>query len=454
MYLRFFYLWIFLILAPTNVAAQSFAPLVARVTPSVVSIISYGQDPERDLGKIHALYTQDGEVYGSGFIIHHDGYIVTNFHNVKNATSIKVVLQDSTIYEGILVGKDTLTDLAVLKIHAHKKLPALRWGNSDELRVGDWILVIGNPFGFEGTVTTGIISAKSRQISDPSLGINGGNSIPGFLQTDASISVGSSGGPMIDMKGSVVGVNTIFVSPTDGSSGLGFAIPAAVASPVVRALQKQGEIKRPWVGVDVQKVTERIARYMDMPKPKGALVIGVSTRGPGIDARIQVGDVILTINGREIVDAKDFPKHISKLTIGQDAQFLIQRKNQKIKTLVHVIETPTDRGLKGISKEIEFLKNIGPSNQYGLKMLSLTPSLKSSLGLGAVQEGKVWIEDVSTDKTSILPNSILLTINHVLAESPKHAERLIEESFANNPDRPILCLLVKDGHQYFATIDS
>lgn len=449
---RFFCLWIFII-ALNNVGARSFAPLVAKVTPSVVSIISHGQGPERDRDKTHALYTQDGEVHGSGFIIHSDGYIVTNFHNVKNAHSIKVVLHDSTLYEGQLVGKDSLTDLAVLKIHAHKKLPALRWGESDELNVGDWILVIGNPFGFEGTVAAGIISAKSRQISDESLGINRGNSIPGFLQTDASISVGSSGGPMIDMKGSVVGVNTIFVSPTDGSSGLGFSIPSSVAAPIVKDLQRKGEVKRPWVGVDVQKVTERIAQYLNLSKPKGALVIGVSTRGPALQAGIQVGDVILAVDGKEILDAKDFPKRVAKLTIDQDAQFLVQRKNQKIKIVVHVIETSMDKGLKGLSKEIESLKNINTISQHGLKMIPLTSSLKSSLGLSAIQEGKVWIEDVSTDKTSILPNSILLTINHVPVESSKHADALIQENFNNNPDRPVLCLLVKDGHQYFATID-
>jgi serine protease Do len=222
---------------------------------------------------------------GSGFIIDSSGYVVTNDHVVDSATDIVVTLNDGKDYPAKLIGADKKTDLALLKIDAGKPLPAVSFGNSDVSRVGDWVLAVGNPFGLGGTVTTGIISARSRDIhSGP---------FDDFLQIDASINKGNSGGPTFNLAGEVIGINSAIYSPNGGSVGIGFAIPANEAKPVLDALREHGKVDRGWIGVQIQPVTPEIANSLGLPGTTGTLVAGVQANGPAAKAQMEQGDVIL-----------------------------------------------------------------------------------------------------------------------------------------------------------------
>jgi len=243
---------------------------------------------------------------GSGFIIDATGYVVTNNHVIADADSITVILHDDTNLKAELVGRDTKTDIAVLKVKTDKPLTAVAWGDSDKSRVGDWVLAIGNPFGLGGTVTAGILSARQRDI----------NSGPydDFLQTDASINRGNSGGPMFNMDGEVIGINTAIYSPSGGSIGIGFAIPSSLAHEVVSELIQEPDhaVHRGWLGVRIQAVTDEIAESLGLDKAHGALVASVSDNGPAQNAGIQPGDVILTFDGKTVEDMRHLPRLVAE----------------------------------------------------------------------------------------------------------------------------------------------
>ncbi|MFP6728033.1 MAG: Do family serine endopeptidase, partial [Alphaproteobacteria bacterium] len=261
---------------------------------------------------------------GSGFIIDKSGLVVTNNHVIAEADEISVRLSDGTRLKAKLVGKDAKTDLALLKVVPKKELPSLNWGNSDNSRVGDWVLAIGNPFGLGGSVTAGIISARGRDI----------NSGPydDFFQTDAAINRGNSGGPLFNMKGKVIGINTAIYSPTGGSVGIGFAIPATLAKRVISQLAEFGRTRRGWLGVRIQTVTDEIADSLGMEKAQGALVAGVSDDGPAGKAGIRQGDVILIFDGHEVEEMRALPRIVANTRIGKTVKVEVWRKGE-IKTL-------------------------------------------------------------------------------------------------------------------------
>jgi serine protease Do len=267
---------------------------------------------------------------GSGFVIDPSGYVVTNNHVIEDADEITVILQDNTNLKAKLVGKDTKTDVALLKVETDKPLPAVKWGNSDKARVGDWIIAIGNPFGLGGTVTAGIISARARDI----------NSGPydDYLQTDASINRGNSGGPMFNLDGEVIGINTAIFSPSGGSIGIGFAIPSSLAHNVVDQLRQFGVTKRGWLGVRIQTVTDDIAENLGLPKAKGALVAGVTEGGPAEKGGIQPGDVITAFDGKDVPDMKRLPRIVAETPIDKEATVDVWRKGKSTRLKVKVGE--------------------------------------------------------------------------------------------------------------------
>src|SRR6202789_574107 len=247
----------------------------------------------------NAPHKHKATALGSGFIIDPAGYIVTNNHVIQDADEITVILQDDTNLTATVVGKDKKTDLALLKVTTKKTLPSVGVGDSDKARVGDWIIAIGDPYGLGGTVTAGIISARARDI----------NSGPydEYLQTDAPINRGNSGGPMFDMDGNVVGVNTAIFSPSGGSIGIGFAIPSALVHNVIDQLREHGHIRRGWLGVRIQMVTQDIADSLGLDHAHGALVSSVTPDGPAAQGGLQAGDVILTFDGREVPEMRRLP---------------------------------------------------------------------------------------------------------------------------------------------------
>lgn len=259
---------------------------------------------------------------GSGFIVDGSGLIVTNNHVVEGAENIQVHLQDGTLLKAELVGRDPKTDMAVIRVKSDKPLPFVSFGDSDKLRVGEWVMAIGNPFGLGGSVSLGIVSARNRDIN--------AGPYDDFIQTDAAINKGNSGGPLFGLDGKVVGINTAIFSPSGGSVGIGFSVPANTARSVVDQLIKYGETRRGWLGVKVQSLTDDIAENMGMTKAKGALVADVTDGSPGKTAGIQPGDVITEFNGRAITDMRELPRAVAATEIGSTVVVKVLRKGKEM----------------------------------------------------------------------------------------------------------------------------
>ena len=258
---------------------------------------------------------------GSGFIVDTAGVVVTNNHVIADADEINVIMNDGTKIKAELVGVDKKTDLAVLKFKPVKPLTAVKFGDSDKLRLGEWVIAIGNPFSLGGSVTAGIVSAKNRDISQ--------GPYDSYIQTDASINRGNSGGPLFNLEGEVVGVNTLIISPTGGSIGLGFAVPSKTVVGVVDQLRQFGELRRGWLGVRIQQVTEEIAESLNIKPARGALVAGVDDKGPAKPAGIEPGDVVVKFDGRDIKDPKDLSRVVADTAVGKDVDVVVIRKGNE-----------------------------------------------------------------------------------------------------------------------------
>ena len=331
---------------------------------------------------------------GSGFIIDPRGYVVTNNHVIADSDDITVTTHDNASLKAEVVGRDTKTDLALLKVKSDKPLPAAAWGDSDVARVGDWVLAIGNPFGLGGSVTAGILSARQRDI----------NSGPydDFLQTDAAINRGNSGGPMFNMDGQVIGINTAIYSPSGGSIGIGFAIPSAIAKVVVTQLLNEPDhtVHRGWLGVRIQGVTDEIAESLGLDKAKGALVASVNDKGPAQVSGIQPGDVILKFNGKAVADMKALPRLVAETPVDKTVPVTVWRKRQE--TALQVKVGRLQETEQASAQEPAKSKEKAPKDQsstvktLGLTLSNITPELKEKFSLSDDVKGVVVV-DVSKD---------------------------------------------------------
>ena len=267
---------------------------------------------------------------GSGFIIDKAGYVVTNNHVIEDADQISVILEDDTVLEAKVVGRDEKVDIALLKVEAKKDLPTVGWGNSAQVRVGDWVVAIGNPFGLSGTVTAGIVSARARDIKS--------GQYDDYIQTDAAINRGNSGGPLFNMEGQVIGVNTAIFSPSGGSVGVGFASSANLVRPVLEDLRKYGRTRRGWIGVQVQSVSEEIALSLGLDKARGALVSQITDGGPATASGIESSDVILSFDGKPIDKMSELPKVVAQTPIDKAVDVQLWRKGQQKTVKLKVAE--------------------------------------------------------------------------------------------------------------------
>ena len=258
---------------------------------------------------------------GSGFVIDPSGIVITNNHVIGEANDITVNFNDGTKLKAEVVGKDPKTDLAVLRVKSDKPLKFVKFGDDQTARVGDWVVAIGNPFGFDSSVSAGILSARNRRI----------NSGPydNFIQTDAAINRGNSGGPLFNMNGEVIGINTAIISPSGGSIGIGFAVPASTAGPVIEQLRNFGETRRGWLGVRIQEVDDGIAETLGLGRVRGAMVAGVDDKGPAKPAGIEAGDVILRFDGREVKDSRDLPRIVANTSVGKAVDVVVFRKGKE-----------------------------------------------------------------------------------------------------------------------------
>jgi len=318
-------------------APESFADLAEKLMPSVVNISTtqtiktrsnpfpFQFPPGSPFEDMFKEFQKPAErkvnSLGSGFIIKKNGTIVTNNHVIANADDIVVIVNNKE-YEAKVLGEDPYADVAVLKIQSSETFKPVQFGNSDKARVGDWVVAIGNPFGLGGTVTSGIISARNRDV--------GLTRYDDFIQTDASINQGNSGGPLFNLEGKVIGINTAILSPSGTNSGIGFAIPANAASNIIDQLIKYGETKRGWLGVRIQQVTKEIAEVQQLEEPKGALIAGVSEGSPAEKAGIKPGDVILEFDGKKIKTMRNLPKIVANTKVGKSVNVKIWRNKKLI----------------------------------------------------------------------------------------------------------------------------
>ena len=367
----------------------SFADLAEKLTPSVVNISSFSQS-ETENGEGN---TPLSESLGSGFIIDGNGYIITNNHVVDKAESISITLSDNTKTEARVIGKDPKTDLALIKIETKRPLNAVKFGDSDKIRVGDWVLAIGNPFGLGSSVTAGIVSAKSRDIES--------GPYDSFIQTDASINQGNSGGPMFNLQGEVIGISSAIFSTTGASQGVGFAIPANLARWVISQLKEHGEVKRGWIGIKIQPNTPEIADSLGISANQGVVVSGVTEQGPAQKAGLQAGDIVLSFNRQPIDNTKNLSRLIAETKIGTPAPIEIWRSGQK-QTLTVPIElmpeeTPLSAAKETASDAAETPDNGESLNIIGFTVKEISPELAERYKLAPSTSGVVV--------TDILPNS-------------------------------------------------
>ena len=371
--------------------------------------------------------------FGSGFVIDRRGYVVTNHHVIEDASKVIVQFSGRQEFEAEIVGTDAKTDIALLKIDSDDPLPYLEFGDSDKSRVGDWIMVIGNPFGLGGSVSAGIISARNRDIN--------ASSYDDFIQTDAAVNRGNSGGPLIDLNGKIIGVNTAIISPSGGSSGVAFAVPSRIVSLVVDQIKEYGRTQRGWLGVQIQSLTDDLLDPLGLENTAGALVADVQPNSPAEEAGIQTGDVILTFDGKEVEIMRDLPWMVAQTKVGRRVMLKIWR-NEKIRTI------PVEIGL--LEEEEEKFEEVpvltSTSEDLGMSYESLQESNRESYGINEGIQG-VLVTDVLPDgpaeRAGIQPGQVILEINRQLVRSPADIMRLVGE--ARVLGRQSALALVHDG---------
>ena len=327
------------------------------------------------------------QALGSGFIIDPAGFIVTNNHVIEGADEITVTLSDGTSLKAKLVGRDERMDVAVLKVESDTPLPSVPFADSDTSRVGDWVLAIGNPFGLGGSVTAGIVSARGRDIRQ--------GPYDDFIQTDAAINRGNSGGPLFNMDGQVIGINTAIYSPSGGSIGIGFAIPANAAKVVAGQLRSFGRAKRGWLGVQIQQVTPDIAEGVGLKTAHGAMVAGVSDNGPAEAAKIHGGDIILKFNGQDVKEMRTLPRIVAETEIGKSVPVILWRDGKEVTVNASIAELPDD--VKQASATVAPpAKPVAPASVditgLGMKMAMITADLRKKYSIGTDQKGVVVTE--------------------------------------------------------------
>ncbi len=450
--------------ASVTAKPDSFADMVEAVKPAVVNISTSGdgafdqgnhgprfrlphdspfQDffdrfferPGRDFGgrgKIHAV--------GSGFIVDPAGYVVTNHHVIKGASDIAVVTTDGARYPATLRGFDAKTDLALLKVDAEEPLPYVEFGDSDDVRVGDWVVAIGNPFGLGGTATTGIVSARGRDLQ--------AGPFDDYLQIDAPINRGNSGGPLFTIDGKVVGVNTAIFSPNGGNVGIGFAIPSGLAEPVVAQLKERGEVARGFLGVHVQAVTGDISESLGLEDERGALVAKVVAASPAEKAGIAVGDVILSFDGEPVTRMRDLPKMVANVTAPRDVVVEVWRAGSSLRLSARIDASgaPSDVALSEGRN--------GDSPELGLILSPLTPDQRRFYRIPEETHG-VLVTAVEPGSSAadkgLSAGDVIKMVGGQKVDSPSQVKKAVTRAVRANR-ASVLMLVARRGDDRFVAL--
>lgn len=437
---------------------ESFSDLVKQVSPAVVNIsvkqaagtemmsgdvpqVPPGMEgsPFEDFFKRHFEDRPEGKNrrqargVGSGFIIDPEGYIVTNHHVTGTASEITVTLDDGTTLPATLLGHDAKTDLALLKVEPKEPLPYVGFGDSEVAEVGDWVVAVGNPFGLGGTVTAGIVSARGRDI--------GAGPFDDFIQIDAPINRGNSGGPLFNTTGEVIGINSAIFSPNGGSVGIGFAIPASLAKPVLDQLRETGSVERGWLGVQIQHVTDDLAEGLGLEESKGALIASVTAEGPAANSGLRQGDVILSFNGEAVEEMRDLPRLVAETPAESDAQIEVWRDGE-VETLTATIgKMPGEEQQAAVEQPSESTDTV-----LGLDLASMSDSLRERLGLAEDAAGVV-VMDVAPDSKAaeqgFRSGDVILKVNTDEVATPAEFAEAVAK--AEEDERNAIVVLMSRG---------
>ncbi len=445
---------------PLN-APMSFADLVERVSPAVVSVtvqleapdfsefsggpgipFPFDRFPGIPRGPQGPQGPQQGPggpgrpgggvAQGSGFAISGDGHIVTNNHVVENGVSFSVTLADGTELEAELIGTDPATDLAVLRVQPDEPLPYVTFAQGENLRVGDWVVAVGNPFGLGGTVTAGIVSARGRDLNNTAYNE--------FIQIDAPINSGNSGGPTFDLQGRVIGVNTLIFSPSGGNVGIGFAIPASTAASVVEQIIDHGNVRRGWLGIQIQPVTEDVAASLGMDEAQGAIVVQVIENTPAAAAGFEQGDVVLKVNGEAVEDNRDLTRRVGALRPGENTTFVVLRDGRE-RTIHATLDLREELVAEADVPDLPGGKTgIPPEAQVALPGVTVIPS-QDGTGVSVVA---VEPNSEASDK-GLRPGSVIVSISGEPVSTPAEVVAYVEAAQAEG--RSAVLLLLRDGVQ-------
>lgn len=472
--------------SPPPGAPESFAPLVRRLLPAVVNISTTqnvgarpgpggrpdAPAPQAPPGSPFEEFFRDffnrqrpgpqGEAppapgrppqggpqrraqsLGSGFVVDASGIVITNNHVIEGADEINVILQDNTTLRATLLGTDPRTDLAVLRVSHSAPLPYVAWGDSDTAEVGDWVLAIGNPFGLGGTVTAGIVSARGRDIRQ--------GPFDDFIQTDAAINRGNSGGPLFNLRGEVVGINTAIYSPTGGSIGIGFSIPSNLARGIVRQLADGGRVRRGWLGVNIQQVTDEIAESLQLRNgTRGALIARAQEGGPAAAAGLRAGDVVLRFNNQEVREMRTLPRIVADTAVGSRVPVVVWRDGREVTVEVTLGELPSEQAQAGATPEPARPDQPVELAGLGMRVAGVTPELRERFRLRPEARGVVVVDVTGGSPAAereIRPGDIVLEVQQERVTTAQELQERIERLRRQNRATALFLIESQQGQRF------
>jgi serine protease Do len=383
---------------------------------------------------------------GSGFVVDSAGFVVTNNHVIAEADEISVVFGDDSTYDAELIGHDSKTDLALLRIKGDGPFPAVTFADSDHVRVGDWVIAIGNPFGLGSTVTAGIVSARSRDIR--------AGPYDDFLQVDAPINRGNSGGPSFNLDGEVIGINTAIFSPSGGNVGIGFAIPSNLALPVIESLKEDGRVQRGWLGVRIQTVTEEIAESLGLDDAEGALVASVTPGGPAEGAEIQPGDVILEFDKKKIDRMRGLPRIVAETPIGKEVEVAIWRRGEEQSMKVTLGELPEEDELAALTESGADTPSSAEISPLGVTVAVLNEELRARYEIGPDVTGVVIVEVTEGSPAgdeSLRPGDVIVEVGQEEVGSPPEIQAKVNQA-KQEDKKSVLLLIDRQGDLRFVAL--
>ncbi len=448
---------------PNATAPASFADVVEPLIPAVVNIsttqnvkappvmefggLPPGLENDPQLAPFRELFrgpmmrgprTQKVTSLGSGFVIDPSGFIVTNNHVIADATDVTVTFHDNSKQKAKIVGRDPKTDLALLKVNSPKKLAYVNFADSDKARVGDWVVAIGNPFGLGGSVTAGIVSARGRNIN--------AGAYDDFIQTDAAINRGNSGGPLFNMAGEVVGVNSAIFSPTGTNIGIGFSVPSNLAEPVITQLKKFGKIHRGWLGVKIQPVTDEVANSIGLKEAKGALVLEVTPKGPASGSGIMPGDVIIAFDGKEVTNNRSLPRIVADTPVGEKADVTVLRKGESKRFSVKLGELPEDAITSPDEEASGVPQQLKGDKVLGMVVKPLTRSLKQQFNIHDSRQGLLVVgvdQESDAAEKGLAQGDVIMEANQQKVDSAEQLKAVLET--AKKAKREFVLLRIARG---------